>query len=84
MELLFDYLMEEALILIPVLLIIGKIVKATPFINNWLIPHIILIIGLTLTFYMLGINMDAFIQGVLISGAAVFSNQIFKQTKGRG
>ncbi len=84
MDLLSNYLMDEALILIPVLLIIGKIAKTTPVIKNWLIPYILLVIGLAVTTSMLGFNTDAVIQGILVTGAAVFTNQVFKQTKGRG
>ena len=84
MEFLSEYLIEEALIVIPVLLILGKMLKETPRIKRWTIPYIILIIGVVVTFLMLGFNVDAFIQGVLVSGAAVFGHQLVKQAKNKG
>lgn len=83
MQLIQDYLFEEALILIPVLLIIGKIIKQTPWIRDWLIPYILLLLGTASTIYLLGWHFDAMLQGILLTGTAVYGNQIFKQTKGR-
>lgn len=74
-----DYVIEEALILIPVLLIIGKIIKNTPKIENWVIPYILLIIGIVLSGLLMGFDVHSFIQGVLVTGAAVFSHQLIKQ-----
>lgn len=79
MELLSEYLLDEALIIIPVLFILGKIIKETPRFHDWIIPYVLLIIGITISFFMLGFNIDAFIQGVLVSGAAVFGNELIKQ-----
>jgi hypothetical protein len=75
-----SYIMDEALILIPVLMIIGKIVKNTPKIKNWLIPYILLVFGIVLTGFMMGFTVESFIQGVLVTGTAVFGHQIVKQT----
>jgi hypothetical protein len=74
------YIMDEALILIPVLMIIGKIVKNTPKIKNWVIPYILLGLGIVLAGFMMGFNAESFIQGILVSGTAVFGHQIVKQT----
>jgi len=79
MDYLNEYLIEEALIVIPVLLILGKIIKETPTFKDWLIPYILLILGVGLSVALLGVNIDAVLQGVLVSGAAVFGNQLFKQ-----
>lgn len=79
MELLEKYLLDEALVIIPVLLILGKMIKETPRFYDWIIPYLLLIIGITISFFMLGFNVDAFIQGVLVSGAAVFGNELIKQ-----
>lgn len=78
-----DFLLEEAFIMIPVLLIIGKTIKQTPWIKDWLIPYILLIFGIAGAIYLLGMNTDAVLQGILLTGAAVYSNQLFKQTKER-
>lgn len=83
MYLLQNYLLEEGLIIIPVLLILGKIIKQTPWIKNWLIPYILLTFGIAGAIYLLGFNTDTVLQGILLTGAAVYSNQLFKQTKER-
>jgi len=80
MENLLDYIINDALIVIPVLLVLGKIMKDTPGVKDWLIPYMVLLFGTGITLVMIGFNVDAFIQGVLVSGAAVFGNQLWKQT----
>lgn len=74
-----EYIIEQALIVIPVLLILGKMIKETPNVKDWLIPYILLVIGAALTIALIGFNADAVIQGILVSGAAVFGHQLFKQ-----
>ena len=79
-EILNEYIVQQALIVIPVLLILGKIFKGTPNIKGWLIPYVLLIIGVVFAIALMGLSADAVIQGVLVSGAAVFGNQLYKQT----
>jgi hypothetical protein len=74
------YIMDEALILIPVLMIIGKIIKNTPKLKNWIIPYILLLLGIVLAGFIMGFTVKSFIQGVLVAGTAVFGHQIVKQT----
>ncbi|MFA9557002.1 phage holin family protein [Evansella sp. AB-rgal1] len=74
------YVVEEALILVPVLIIIGKIIKNTPRVANWTIPYILLVIGITLAGLIMGFSIESFIQGVLVTGTAVFTHQIVKQS----
>lgn len=81
MEFINEYLIQEALVVIPVLLILGAFIKGTPRVKDWTIPYVLLVIGVTITVAMLGFNVDAIIQGVLVSGAAVFGNQLYKQAK---
>lgn len=83
-ELLNEFLIDEALIVIPVLLILGTFIKGTPKIKNWLIPYILLGLGVIFTVAIMGFGVDSIIQGVLVSGAAVFSNQLYKQVLDRG
>ncbi len=79
MELLNEYLVEEALIVIPVLLVLGKIIKETPKAKDWTIPYILTGVGVVATVALIGFNPHAILQGVLVSGAAVYGNQLFKQ-----
>lgn len=79
MDNLLNYVINEALVVIPVLWIIGQFIKQTPNVKNWLIPYILLVIGTGLTVGIMGLSIEAVIQGVLVSGAAVFGNELVKQ-----
>ncbi|MEK4132043.1 phage holin family protein [Solibacillus sp. FSL W8-0474] len=79
-ELLGKYIVTDGLILIPVLVILGTMLKSTPKISDWIIPYILLIVGVVLALFLLGFDVYGFIQGVLISGAAVFAHQLYKQS----
>lgn len=79
------YLVEQMLILIPVLYIIGMLLKNTPKVIDWCIPWVLLVIGVGAA-VCIGVTTgmaipDAIIQGVLVTGVTVFTNQIIKQTK---
>lgn len=79
-----SYLIEKMLILVPVLYIIGMAIKNTPKISDWLIPWILLGIGV-LGALAIGLTsgmtiVDAILQGVLATGVTVFANQLIKQT----
>lgn len=82
-ELLNEYIVEQALIVIPALLVLGQMIKATPRVKDWTIPYILLLFGVSFTVALMGFSVDAIIQGVLVSGAAVFSNQLYKQAKNK-
>lgn len=75
-----SFITEKALILIPVLYIIGMMLKNTSKIQDWSIPWILLIIGIGSSIGLLGFNMEAIIQGVLVTGTTVYTNQLFKQS----
>lgn len=74
-----DFLIEDAHIIVPVLLILGKIIKETPGVKDWLIPYILLVLGVFFAIGLLGISFSSIIQGVLLSGAAVFTHQLITQ-----
>ena len=74
-----DYLFEQGLAVIPLLNVIGKIIKETKFVSDRYIPVILLVIGIACAFGLMGISADSAIQGVLLTGTAVFGNQIVKQ-----
>lgn len=79
MEILKDYILDNALILIPVIYVIGVILKGTELIKDKYIPVILLPIGIVLAMLLVGFNVNGFIQGVLVTGVAVYANQIVKQ-----
>ncbi|MDR3597914.1 phage holin family protein [Clostridium sp.] len=75
-----QYIAQNALILIPVLYIIGMIIKNTEQINDKYIPIILLIIGILSAIGIMGISANSVVQGILVTGAAVYTNQLIKQT----
>lgn len=76
---LMNYITENALILIPVLYILGAILKGLEYIKDKYIPFILLALGIAFSVAILGFNINAIIQGVLVTGTTVLGNQIIKQ-----
>ena len=74
-----NYIVEKCLILIPVLYVIGTILKNLEFIKDKYIPLILLPIGIALAIAIKGIDINSVIQGILVTGVTVYGNQIFKQ-----
>lgn len=81
---LISYIVSEGLILIPVLYLIGLAIKQTPNIKDWLIPYILGALGILGAICLMGLSMQSVIQGILIAGAAVYTNQTIKQTVLKG
>lgn len=75
------YITENALILIPVLIIIGQIIKNIEKIPDKWIPVLLLPIGILGAMALGGWTVISAIQGILVTGAAVYGNQIVKQLK---
>ncbi len=73
------YLFEQSLVLIPFLNVLGLIFKQIKQINDKYIPLILLLFGLIGSVFVNGFNIQSVIQGVLVTGAAVYSNQLVKQ-----
>lgn len=76
-----NYIVDNALILIPVLYIIGTFLKGLEVINDKYIPLILMAFSIAFSVAILGLNVDSIIQGILITGATVLSNQLIKQSK---
>lgn len=74
-----NYITDNALVLIPVLVIIGQIVKGIEKIPDKYIPLILLPFGILGAMALGGWTVDSAVQGVLVTGAAVYGNQIYKQ-----
>ena len=84
-EMLLNYIVEDGLILIPVLYVIGYIIKHTNILNNRWIPLVLLLISVIFSIFLLNDPIvDRIIQGVLISGVTVFIDQFKKQTFEKG
>ena len=77
-----NYITENALILIPVISIIGSILKGTEKVKDKYIPIILLPMSILLSMgIMQAISVDAVVQGVLVAGASVYSHQLVKQIR---
>lgn len=82
-----DYVRPEMLILIPALVVIGKIFSDTDMVKNKYIPMLLGISGIVLsalyTISIYGLSLDGIfsgiVQGILCAGTAVYGNQIYKQ-----
>ena len=75
-----DFIIKEALIMIPVLWILVEIVKGLEKLDNKYLPLFALGFSLILTPLLLqGYNIDNIIQAILIAGTTVFADQIKKQ-----
>lgn len=76
-----NYIVQEGLVMIPVLFIIGEIVKGTELLDNKWIPLVVLVISVAFTPLVLGTySADNIVQAVLVAGVTVFGNELFKQT----
>lgn len=76
-----NYIVNEGLVMIPVLFIIGEIVKGTELLANKWIPLAILVISIGFTPLVLGsYTADNIVQAVLVAGVTVFGNELIKQT----
>lgn len=79
-EMIFNYIVDDGLILIPVLYVIGYIIKKTNILSNRWIPLVLLVIGIMFSIFLLNDPIvDRVIQGILIAGVTVFIDQVKKQ-----
>lgn len=78
-----NYIVKDSYILIPVLYVIGVFIKKTPIIPDWIIPWILLVLGIVGGFFLGGMTFKGVLQGILVAGVTVFANQLYKQTTDR-
>lgn len=82
-----EYIRPELLILVPVLYVLGAIIKDSAAIQNRYIPAILGGVGIALSLlYVLGTGdfsatgvFTAITQGILVAGAAVYTNELIVQ-----
>ena len=76
-----NYIVQEGLVMIPVLYIIGEIIKSTELLSNKWIPLALLIVSVGFTPLLLGAyTADNVVQAVLVAGVTVFGNELVKQS----
>ena len=77
-----SYIIEEGLIMIPALYIIGEIIKFTGVLNNKWIPLTLLVFSILFTPLLLGgFTPDNIVQAVLVTGVTVLGDQLIKQSR---
>ena len=84
-----EYIKPELLILVPVLYILGAMIKESQTISNRYIPAILGGVGVLLSLlYVIGSTgfsatgvFTAITQGILIAGAAVYTNEMIVQLR---
>ncbi len=75
-----NFIMENALVLIPALYVIGVILKKTEHVADKYIPVILLPLGIVGAVALMGFSAESVIQGILVTGATVLTNQVVKQS----
>lgn len=85
-----DYIRPELLLIVPVLWVLGKLLKEAAFIRDKFIPLILGGVGILLAVCWVGGSAEPFgvtgfftavTQGILCAGVAVYGNQIVKQVR---
>jgi hypothetical protein len=74
------YLDPKMPAVVAVLLILGFFLKQTQIMKDWLIIWILTIFSIGAAFAILGLTVEAFIQGILTAGNSVYFLQLLKQS----
>ena len=76
------FIVEEGLIMIPFLFILGEIIRNTELVSNKWIPLVLVVISIGFTPLVIGgYTPAAIVQAVLVAGATVFGDQLVKQIR---
>lgn len=75
-----QFIVDEGLVMIPVLFVLGEIIKHTTLLDNRFIPATLLVFSLIITPWLLGGFMAMnIVQAILVTGAAVLTNEVKDQ-----
>lgn len=80
MDFLKTLIQPEVLILIPVLYLLGLWLRKTPHIPDWLDAWLHLVLAIIGCVALVGFNADAFVQAVLVAGAASLMKDLIDRT----
>ncbi|HBG4644457.1 TPA: phage holin family protein [Clostridioides difficile] len=81
MDNLISFIPEQLLLLVVALNVLGFGFKKYKQLDNKYIPVVLLILGIGFSIWMLGLNADAVLQGVICWGISIGINQTYKQLK---
>lgn len=77
-----SFIVEEGLVMIPALFVVGAFIKGTEAIASKWIPLILLGVSIALTPLVLGgYGAENIVQAILVAGGAVYTDQLIKQTQ---
>jgi hypothetical protein len=78
-----QFLVQQGVFIAAGLYVLGSIIKRAPFVPDWLIPWILLICGPIAACLSMegGFIVENVFQGIFVAGAAVLTNQVWKQTR---
>ncbi|MBR1810275.1 MAG: phage holin family protein [Clostridia bacterium] len=76
---LLNYITDKALLLLPALSVLGYMLKNSQKVADKWIPLLLLPCGIAGALALCGVSVDAVLQGILLTGAAVYGHQIYKQ-----
>lgn len=77
-----NFILDEGLVMIPVLYIVGEIIKHTDVIEDRWIPITLLLFSVAMTSALLGAyTVENTVQAILVTGATVFVDQLDKQAR---
>lgn len=76
-----NYITQSGLIIAAGLFVVGLLIKPASFIPDWLIPELLLVLGILAAGFSMdgGFTVTNILQGVFATGAAVLVNQVGKQ-----
>jgi hypothetical protein len=75
-----NYIAEPIFILVPALWIISVVLRQTPRVPDWVIPYVLLVLGIVGSLSIL-IELSIplrITQGVLVAGVAILGNKVAK------
>lgn len=74
-----QYIEVGMAVIVPCLIFIGFLLKSTPKVSDWMIPYILIGLGVVAGVPIVGVVVGGVIQGVLVAAVAVLAHQLYKQ-----
>lgn len=66
-------------VIVPCLIFIGYLLKNTPKVSDWMIPYILIVLGIVAGISIIGSVAAGIVQGILVAAVAVLAHQLYKQ-----
>lgn len=74
------YIRTDAFILIPVLYVIGLLLRQTPYLPKWSYAWIQMLFAVISCLLYYGLEIQSVVQGILVTGAAMISTDVLHNT----